>query len=193
MVATKGETNADVDDLVAGEHARFGGLADAALLSQVAGYGTGFILIFVVTMVLYTYLPNRRVKPTFGIPGAILVTVAVVVLPALSVAVTVKLKPVPAVASAGATTTSLTAWPALTSMVPLVPVSELVASEAVIVWLPEVAKVALKVPTPLDRVELTGRLTVAPGSLVVKLTVPVGVPPNWGETVAVSTDDERFP
>jgi len=55
---------------------RFGGLADAALLSQVAGYGTGFILIFVVTMVLYTYLPNRHVGPRFGLPGALLVGIA---------------------------------------------------------------------------------------------------------------------
>ena len=55
---------------------QYGGLRDAAVISQIAGYGTGLVLIFVVTMVLYTYLPNRRVKPTFGIPGAILVTVA---------------------------------------------------------------------------------------------------------------------
>ena len=48
---------------------------------------------------------------------------------------------------------------------------ELVAvSVAVTVWLPAVFRVALKVPTPLVRVELAG--SVAWASLLVKWTVP---------------------
>jgi membrane protein len=54
----------------------YGGLHDSAVVSTVAGYGTGLVLIFVVTLVLYTYLPNRRVGLSFGVPGAIFVTVA---------------------------------------------------------------------------------------------------------------------
>jgi membrane protein len=54
----------------------YGGLRDAAVVTTVAGYGTGLILIFVVTLVLYTYLPNRRVGLSFGVPGAIFVTFA---------------------------------------------------------------------------------------------------------------------
>ncbi len=53
-----------------------GGFRDAALLTQIAGYGTSVLLIFVVAMVLYDYLPNRRVKLSFGVPGAIVFTVA---------------------------------------------------------------------------------------------------------------------
>lgn len=54
----------------------FGGFPHAALLTQVVGYGTGVVLIFTIAMVLYTYLPNRKVGPTFAIPGAIFVTIA---------------------------------------------------------------------------------------------------------------------
>jgi membrane protein len=55
---------------------RYGGLRYAAGVTTVAGYGTGLILIFVVTIVLYTYLPNRRVGLSFAVPGAIFVTIA---------------------------------------------------------------------------------------------------------------------
>jgi membrane protein len=55
---------------------QYGGLRHAATLSQVAVYGTSLILIFVITMVLYTYLPNRRIGIGFGVPGAAFVTVA---------------------------------------------------------------------------------------------------------------------
>lgn len=55
---------------------RFGGLRHAELLSQVASYGAGILLVFVVTMLLYTFLPNRKVSLRFGIPGAIVTTVA---------------------------------------------------------------------------------------------------------------------
>jgi membrane protein len=54
----------------------YGGFRHAEVWSQVAGYGTGAVLIFAVTMVLYTYLPNRRVGPAFGVPGALFVTFA---------------------------------------------------------------------------------------------------------------------
>ena len=65
-------------------------------------------------------------------------------------AVTVKLNAVPAVRSAGALTAKCVAAAALTAIVLLVPVIELVAvSVAVIVWLPAVFSVALKVPAPL--------------------------------------------
>ncbi len=54
----------------------YGGFRHAALWTQVAGYGTGVLLIFVIAMVLYTYLPNRKVGLRFAIPGAIFVTIA---------------------------------------------------------------------------------------------------------------------
>jgi membrane protein len=56
--------------------AQNGDLRDAALWTQIAGYGTSVLLIFVVAMVLYVYLPNRRVKLGFGVPGALVFTVA---------------------------------------------------------------------------------------------------------------------
>ena len=66
-------------------------------------------------------------------------------------AVTVSVKALPAVAVAGALTTKWVAAAALTVMVSLVPVIELVAvSVAVIVWLPAVLSVALNVWTPLS-------------------------------------------
>jgi membrane protein len=55
---------------------RYGGFRNAAMVTTLAGYGTGLILIFVVTLVLYTYLPNRRVGLSFAVPGAIFVTIA---------------------------------------------------------------------------------------------------------------------
>ena len=54
----------------------------------------------------------------------------------------------------------------------LVPVIEkLFVSVAVMVWLPPVSKVALKVPSPLFREELAGRMACL--SVLVKCTVPV--------------------
>jgi membrane protein len=53
-----------------------GGFAHAAFLTQAAGYAAGILLVFVVTMLLYAYLPNRRVSPWFGVPGAIVTTIA---------------------------------------------------------------------------------------------------------------------
>jgi membrane protein len=54
---------------------RFGGFKHAELWTQVASYGAGLLLVFVVTMWLYTFLPNRRFSLRFGIPGAIVTTV----------------------------------------------------------------------------------------------------------------------
>ncbi|GAC1306527.1 MAG: hypothetical protein NVS2B3_06920 [Vulcanimicrobiaceae bacterium] len=54
----------------------FGGFRHAAVWTQIAGYATGVVLIFVIAIVLYTYLPNRKVGMRFAIPGAIFVTVA---------------------------------------------------------------------------------------------------------------------
>ena len=54
----------------------YGGFRHAEILTQVIGYATGVVLIFVIVVVLFTYLPNRKVGLGFAIPGAIFVTVA---------------------------------------------------------------------------------------------------------------------
>jgi membrane protein len=54
---------------------RLGGFRHAEFWSQVASYGAGLLVVFVVTMWLYTFLPNRRFSLRFGIPGAIVTTV----------------------------------------------------------------------------------------------------------------------
>ena len=88
-----------------------------------------------------------------------------------SSAVTVRLKALPAVAVAGALIVKCVAVAALTVIVPVVPVMEVVTvSVAVRVWLPAVFKVALKVPAPLVSVLLPGRL--AWPSVLVNYTVP---------------------
>jgi len=53
----------------------YGGLRTGAFWTQVAGYGVSILLVFVVTWLLYNYLPNRHVEWKFGIPGAIVTTV----------------------------------------------------------------------------------------------------------------------
>jgi membrane protein len=53
-----------------------GGFHDVALWTQVAGYGTSVLLIFAVAMVMYVYLPNRRITVGFGVPGALFFTAA---------------------------------------------------------------------------------------------------------------------
>lgn len=55
--------------------AHLGGLKHAHLWIQLAGYAAGILLVFAVTMGLYTFLPNRRFSLRFGIPGAIVTTV----------------------------------------------------------------------------------------------------------------------
>ena len=76
-------------------------------------------------------------------------------------AVTVKLKAVPAVAEEGAETEKWVAAPALTAMLPEVPVmEEFPVSVAVMVWLAAIFNVALKVPVPPVNVEFAGSTAV---------------------------------
>ena len=55
---------------------QYGGFAHAALVTQLASYASAAMLIFVVATVLYVYLPNRRMKLSFGVPGALVFTAA---------------------------------------------------------------------------------------------------------------------
>jgi membrane protein len=55
---------------------QYGSFPHAPFFSQVAGFGSGFLLIFALSALLYAYLPNRRVGIAFGIPGAIFTAVA---------------------------------------------------------------------------------------------------------------------
>ena len=55
---------------------QYGGFPHAQMLTQVAGYASGFLLVFAVSMLLYTYLPNRRMGPGFALPGALFTSVA---------------------------------------------------------------------------------------------------------------------
>jgi membrane protein len=56
--------------------AKYGVLHDVALASNLISHVAGAALIFVVATVLYDWLPNRRVRIGFGIPGAVFVTFA---------------------------------------------------------------------------------------------------------------------
>jgi membrane protein len=55
---------------------QYGGFSRAAAFSQIAGYASGFLLIFTIAMLLYAYLPNRRVGIGFGVPGALFTATA---------------------------------------------------------------------------------------------------------------------
>lgn len=55
---------------------QYGGFPHAQMATQVAGYAAGFLLVFAVSMLLYTYLPNRRMPPGFALPGALFTSVA---------------------------------------------------------------------------------------------------------------------
>lgn len=67
-------------DLAATYGRQFSGVAihlhNLALPSQIVGYGFGGLLVFVIATILYDYLPNRRVPPSFGVPGAIVTAIA---------------------------------------------------------------------------------------------------------------------
>jgi membrane protein len=52
---------------------RLAGLPDPARLTHLAAYAISIALVFIVTIVLYKYLPNRRVSFRFAIPGATIV------------------------------------------------------------------------------------------------------------------------
>ena len=43
---------------------------DQALVTRLLGYGVSLLLVFVLTIVMYTFLPNRRVVWHFAVPGA---------------------------------------------------------------------------------------------------------------------------
>jgi membrane protein len=47
---------------------------DRQYLSHIGAYAISLALVFVVTMVLYRFLPNRRISWSFSLPGAILVS-----------------------------------------------------------------------------------------------------------------------
>lgn len=55
---------------------QYGGFARAAAFSQIAGYASGFLLVFAIAALLYAYLPNRDVGIGFGIPGALFTATA---------------------------------------------------------------------------------------------------------------------
>jgi membrane protein len=55
---------------------QYGSFPNAPFFSQVAGFGSGFLLIFALSALLYAYLPNRSVGIAFGIPGAIFTALA---------------------------------------------------------------------------------------------------------------------
>lgn len=55
---------------------RFGGFRESIVASQIISYGTGFVVIFLLAAILYTYLPNDRMPWWFGIPGALVTAVA---------------------------------------------------------------------------------------------------------------------
>jgi membrane protein len=52
----------------------FGGFSGSEVMTQFVGYGTGAVLIFLIALLLYTYLPNQPIHRGFGLPGAIFVT-----------------------------------------------------------------------------------------------------------------------
>ncbi len=56
--------------------AGLGGFHHSTFWTQAGGYAAGLLLVFVVTILLYNHLPNRRVALGFGIPGAIVATIA---------------------------------------------------------------------------------------------------------------------
>jgi len=43
---------------------------DQALITRLLGYGFSLLLVFVLTIIMYTFLPNRRVAWHFAVPGA---------------------------------------------------------------------------------------------------------------------------
>ena len=55
---------------------QYGGFPHARFLTQVAGYASGFVLVFTTCMLLYTYLPNRRMWLVSALPGAIFTSLA---------------------------------------------------------------------------------------------------------------------
>jgi membrane protein len=54
---------------------RYGGYPNSIVFAQIIGYGTATLLVFAITLLLYTYLPSRRQHAGFGVSGALLVAV----------------------------------------------------------------------------------------------------------------------
>jgi membrane protein len=52
---------------------RVAGAPDSARLTHIAAYAISIILVFIVTVVLYRWLPNRQVSYRFALPGATIV------------------------------------------------------------------------------------------------------------------------
>jgi membrane protein len=55
---------------------QFGGFPHSAFFSQLAGYASGFLLVFTISALLYTYLPSRQLGIGFGVPGALFTALA---------------------------------------------------------------------------------------------------------------------
>jgi membrane protein len=55
---------------------QFGSFPHSALVSQIAGYASGFLLVFAISALLYAYLPSRNVGIAFGVPGALFTAIA---------------------------------------------------------------------------------------------------------------------
>ncbi len=49
------------------------GISDPVRLTHLAAYGVSIALVFIVTVVLYRWLPNRKVSYRFSLPGAAIV------------------------------------------------------------------------------------------------------------------------
>jgi len=45
-------------------------LPDQASITRLLGYGASLLIVFVLTIIMYTFLPNRRVVWHFAVPGA---------------------------------------------------------------------------------------------------------------------------
>lgn len=54
---------------------RFTGLEYLRHGPQVASYAVSLVFVFVLALLVYTYLPNRRSKLRFGVPGAVVTAV----------------------------------------------------------------------------------------------------------------------
>ena len=54
---------------------RFAGLESLRVVPQIASYAFSLAIVFVTSALVYTYLPNRRARWTFGIPGAIVTAI----------------------------------------------------------------------------------------------------------------------
>ena len=52
---------------------RFAEIPDRQNLTHIGGYTISLLLVFVVTMVLYRFLPNKNISWNFSVPGAVLV------------------------------------------------------------------------------------------------------------------------